>query len=147
MGLPADHVTVFTDAYPWGWGGVLRDLHVGGLWPPNESRHINILELLTVKLVLTHFQSQIQGRHVLVRSDNTATCAYLNRQGGVKSPRLRSIASEILLWAHQILSSLRAAQIRGALNRGADRVSRWRRIGTYIRTWGPGYGRNSTGPT
>ena len=56
---------------------------MGGHWRPQEARHINALELLTVKLVLHHLQSRLQGNHVLIRSDNVATCAYLIEYGGV----------------------------------------------------------------
>ena len=99
-------------------------LHVGGHWPPLEARHTNVLELYTVKLVLHHFQSRLLGHHVLIRSDNVATCAYLNKYGGVKSPQLHKVASEILLWTYIHLNSLRASHIQGVLNVGADFMSR-----------------------
>ena len=124
MGAPSDHLTVFTDASRMGWGGVMDGLHVGGHWHPQEERHINVLELYTVKLVLHHFQSRLQGRHVLIRSDNVATCAYLNKYGGVRSPQLHKVASEILQWTYIHLKSLRASHIQGVLNVGADLMSR-----------------------
>ena len=98
--------------------------HVGGHWHPHEARHINVLELLTVKLVLHHFMSRLLGRHVLIRSDNVATCAYLNKYGGVRSPQLHKVASEILLWSYTHLKSLKASHIQGVLNVGADLMSR-----------------------
>ena len=124
MGAPSDHLTVFTDASGMGWGGVMDGLHVGGHWHPQEARHINVLELFTVKLVLHHFQSRLQGHHVLIRSDNVATCAYLNKYGGVRSPQLHRVASEILQWSYIHLKSLRASHIQGILNVGADLMSR-----------------------
>ena len=120
MGAPSDRLTVFTDASGMGWGGVMDGMHVGGHWHPHEARHINVLELLTVKLVLHHFQS----RHVLIRSDNVATCAYLNKYGGKRSPQLHRVASEILQWSYIHLKSLRASHIQGILNVGADLMSR-----------------------
>ena len=124
MGAPLDHPTVLTDASRMGWRGVMDGLHVGGHWPPQEARHINVLELYTVKLVLHHFQSRLLGHHVLIRSDNVATCAYLSKYGGVKSPQLHKVASEILLWTYIHLNSLRASHIQGVLNVGADFMSR-----------------------
>ena len=124
LGLPVGHLSVFTDASELGWGGVVGGLYVGGLWDPGETRHINVLELLAVQLVLLHFQSRLQGRHVLIRSDNTATCAYLNKNGGSKSPQLHSVASEILVWSRLHLRSIKASHISGVLNVGADLMSR-----------------------
>ena len=85
----------------------LDGLHVGGLWPPGEARHVDVLELLAVQLVLLHFQSRLQGRHVLIRSSNTAVCAYLDRRGGSKSPQLHTVASEFLVWSQIHLLSVR----------------------------------------
>ncbi|KAJ8006637.1 hypothetical protein DPEC_G00109300 [Dallia pectoralis] len=48
---------------------------VGGVWPRSQ-RHINLLELETVQLVLTHFAPRLRGRDVLIRSDNRATVAH-----------------------------------------------------------------------
>ena len=99
-------------------------LLMGGHWHPHEARHVGVLELLTVELVLHHFQSRLQGRHVLIRSDNVATCAYLNQYGGVRSPQLHRVALETLLWSYSHLGSLRASHVQGALNVGADLMSR-----------------------
>ena len=74
--------------------------------------------------MLQHFQSRLQGHHVLIRSDNVATCAYLNKNGGSRSPQLHAVASEILLWSQLHLCSLRASHIRGVLNTAADLMSR-----------------------
>ncbi|KAL0160102.1 hypothetical protein M9458_043827, partial [Cirrhinus mrigala] len=51
--------------------------------------------------------------HVLVRSDNTATVAYINHQGGVHSFCMSQLACHLLL-------SLRATHIPGKANRVAD---------------------------
>ena len=52
------------------------------------ASHINVLELRTVVLALRHFLPRLSGQHVLVRTDNTAALAYINRQGGVHSQSL-----------------------------------------------------------
>ncbi len=67
--------------------------------------HINCLELLAVHLALNHLKRRLRGEHVLVRTDSTATIAYINRQGGLRSccmsqlarhpPPLESEASEV----------------------------------------------------
>ncbi len=65
-----------------------------------------------------------QGKDVLVRTDNTATVAYINRQGGLRSRRMSQLARHLLLWSQKHLRSLRAIHIPGVLNRAADELSR-----------------------
>ena len=79
-------------------------------------------------LVLQHFKPLIQGKHVLVRSDNRTTAAYINRQGGVRSIALLTAAENLWLWVSQIVLSLRALHIPGRENRGADLISRGGRV-------------------
>ncbi|KAI2655623.1 Transposon Ty3-G Gag-Pol polyprotein [Labeo rohita] len=95
-----------------------------GLDRPRLFWHINCLELLAVLLALRRFRPMIQGKHVLVRSDNTATVAYINHQGGVRSFRMSQLARHLLLWSQHRLKSLRATHIPGEANRMADSLSR-----------------------
>ncbi|KAJ8010028.1 hypothetical protein DPEC_G00070730 [Dallia pectoralis] len=104
-------------------GGRCQGQAVGGVWPRSQ-RHINLLELETVQLVLTHFAPRLRGRDVLIRSDNRATVAYINRQGGVRSPVLHEAATRLWLWAHRHLRSLSAVHVPGRQNVGADLMSR-----------------------
>ncbi len=69
-------------------------------------------------------QRRLRGEHVLVRTDNTATVAYINRQGGLRSRRMSQLARHLLLWSRKHLRSLRAIHIPGLLNRTADELSR-----------------------
>lgn len=124
MGRVTSHTSVFTDASLTGWGGTCLGQAVGGMWPRNESRHINLLELQAVFLVLQHFAPLLRGRHVLVRSDNCTTVAYINRQGGVRSAALLSMAENLWMWASEHLRSLKALHVPGVENRGADIMSR-----------------------
>ncbi len=48
------------------------------------------------------------GKHVLVRTDNTAAVSYINRMGGIRSRRMSQLARHLLLWSHTRLKSLRA---------------------------------------
>src|SRR4029434_10407998 len=108
-----------------GWGAVCEGRGVNGLWSVTEAvSHINVLELRTVVLALRHFLPRLSGQHVLVRTDNTATLAYINRQGGVRSPSLHNWATRLLLWAARHVLSLRAVHIPGHLYYGADLLSR-----------------------
>ncbi|KAL0153391.1 hypothetical protein M9458_051310 [Cirrhinus mrigala] len=86
-GVPLEQVfrciVVTTDASKTGWGTVCNGHAASGVWTdPRLHWHINCLELLAVLLALRRFRPLIQGKHVLVRSDNMATVACINHQDG-----------------------------------------------------------------
>ncbi len=75
-------------------------------------------------LALRQFRPLLLGKHVLVRTDNTAAVSYINRLGGLRSHRMSQLARHLLLWSHTQFKSLRAVHIPGQLNRAADALSR-----------------------
>ncbi len=75
-------------------------------------------------MALQHFVPHLQGRHVLVRTNSAVAAAYVNRQGGLGSPHLCSLAHKLWTWACTWFLSLRAMQIPGPVNQGADLLSR-----------------------
>ncbi len=119
------HAVVYTDASAKGWGATFNGHAVSGVWTgPQLHWHINCLELLAVHLALNRLKRRLRGEHVLVRTDNTATVAYINRQGGLRSRRMSQLTRHLLLWSRKHLRSLRAIHIPGLLNRTADELSR-----------------------
>ncbi len=119
------HVVVSTDASATGWGAMCNGYAAVGLWTgPQLQWHINCLELLAVSLALRRFRTLLHEKHILVRSDNTATVAYINHQGGLRSRRMSQLARHLLLWSQKHLRSLRAVHVPGELNRAADELSR-----------------------
>ncbi len=119
------HVVVSTDASTTGWGAMCNGHAAAGLWSgPQLQWHINCLELLAVWLALHRFKTLIHEKHVLVRTDNTATVAYINHKGVLRSRRMSQLARHLLLWNQKHLRSLRAVHILGELNRAADELSR-----------------------
>ncbi|XP_029963540.1 uncharacterized protein LOC115400030 [Salarias fasciatus] len=125
LGAVVMRKTVTTDASLTGWGAVFGRRSVNGTWPPTlRQAHINYLELLAVFLALRHFLPLLGKCHVLVRADNTTAVAYINREGGTRSVKLHRLAQSLLLWSSEHLLSLRAAHLPGALNSGADLLSR-----------------------
>ena len=124
MGQVTFRRVMFTDASHLGWGAVCEGEAIRGVWGDQESRHINVLELEAVRLALPRLHHKLSNHHVLVRSDNTATVAYINRQGGVRSPSMNHLAEAIHRWAATHLLSIRAAHVPGRLNLGADLMSR-----------------------
>ncbi len=108
-----------------GLGRYMQRQAASGLWTgPRLLWHINCLELLAVHLALRQFRPLLLGKHVLVRTDNTAAVSYINRMGGIRSRRMSQLARHLLLWSHSRLKSLRAVHIPGVLNRAADALSR-----------------------
>ena len=119
------HAVVFTDASAMGWGATYKGHAVSGLWTgPQLHWHINCLELQAVRLALCRLKGPLKDKHVLVRTDSTATVAYINRQGGLRSRRMSRLASHLLLWSQKHLRSLCATRVPGELNRVADELSR-----------------------
>ncbi len=97
-GMPLEHVSrhavVFTDALATGWGATYNGHTVLGVWTGPQLRwHINCLELLAVRLALSCLRGRLQGKEVLVRTDNTTTVAYINRQGALRSRRMSQLAT------------------------------------------------------
>ena len=98
-----------------------------GTWSPAlRTMHINHLGLMAVLLALKRFEPLVRGCHVLIRTDNTATIYYINKQGGLVSPTLDALARELTLWCNSRLESIRASHVAGRQNSGADLLSRGR---------------------
>jgi len=118
-------VQVFTDASMKGWGGHLNWKTVGGEWSTEErTKHINVLELMAVVRTLQHFVEQVEGRKVLLSTDNSTTVAYIRRQGGVRSRELYQQTVVLYDFIDQHNIELTAKHIPGRLNILADRLSR-----------------------
>ena len=80
--------TVTFDASTIGWGGggggggEFQGTRTGGAWLPAESQfHINYLELKAAFFALQCFQTQIGGKTVGLRIDNTTAAAAINSRG------------------------------------------------------------------
>ncbi len=78
-----------------------------GLWMgPRLLWHINCLELWSVHLALRQFRPLLLGKHVLIRTVNTAAVSHINRLGGIQSHRMSQLARHLLRWSHtQLLPS------------------------------------------
>ena len=125
LGTICARKVVTTDASLWGWGATHEGRSVNGQWRSElRSVHINVLELMAVFLALRHFLPYVTGAHVLVRTDNTTVVAYINKQGGLRSPQLHRLAHKLILWSSANLLSLRATHVPGVMNHGADLLSR-----------------------
>ncbi|KAI2647506.1 ORF V: Enzymatic polyprotein [Labeo rohita] len=125
LGQVSRHLVVYTDASSTGWGAVCNGQAASGSWTgPRLQWHINCLELLAVLLALRCFRQMLRHKHVLVRTDSTATVAYINHQGGLRSRSMSQLTCHLLLWSQTWLKLLCAVHIPGELNRAADQLSR-----------------------
>ena len=125
LGPGCSRVTITTDASEAGWGALWENHPARGQWGPFwRGTHINLLELEAVYRALVYFLPVIQGRHVLVRTDNSTVVAYINHQGGLRSWSLHDLTHKILLWAHAQGVSLKAIYLPGVVNVAADLLSR-----------------------
>ena len=88
-----------------GWGGVLRDLHIGGHWKFEESlNHINYLEILAVFLSLKAFANLFRGKHVLVKIDNMTAVADIERMGTSRSRKRNLLVCDIWTCVWKMIS-------------------------------------------
>ena len=66
-----------------GMGGHSGNQKAQGTWSPLwKLEHINCLELEAVFRTVKHFLPSLKNKNVLIRSDNTTTVQYINKQGG-----------------------------------------------------------------
>ncbi|XP_070183308.1 uncharacterized protein [Littorina saxatilis] len=128
-----------------GWGAHTDRLTASGLWSVEQSTwHINSLELEAVFLALVAFLPSLAAKRVRLFTDNTTVAAYVNKQGGSRSPTLSRRTCEILTWCSQRGISLSARYLPGSLNTLADALSRSDRVlqaewtithGALLRLW------------
>ena len=120
-------ITIATDASKHGYGGHVGKDFIQGTWSKSQSElHINLLELEAVFLTVKHFLPVLKNKNVLIRSDSTTVCQYVNRQGGTKSPPLCYRTWDLWNFALENNMHLKAAHILGARNILADQLSRVR---------------------
>lgn len=128
---PPPTLTILTDASKQGWGAVLDLDQTGGAWNPLERNwHINKLEMVAVQRALLHFQTEIEGKSILIKSDNKTVVAFINHQGGTRSRTLCFLTLEILQWCINQAIYIRASYIPGKDNYIADFISRGRYLPT-----------------
>ncbi len=97
------HAVVFTVASATGWGATYNRHAVSGVWTGPQLRwHINCLELLATRLALSRLRGRLWGKDVLVHTDNTATIAYINRQGSLCSRRISQLDVDAFLFATRV---------------------------------------------
>ena len=94
-----------------------------GLWSEAETTyHINVLELLAVKLGLRYLLVDCRGQHIRVVSDNNTAVSYISGMEGKSLPS-DSITGTVWSWVIDRRNWLCAGHITGTSNVSADDLS------------------------
>lgn len=140
--------TLYVDASDTGWGCSWKQHRAHGFWTEEESnRSINWRELKAAQLALLTFP-KLRNTTVLIRTDNTTSLSYINKQGGTRSLELMNLATTLWKWCLQNNLSIQAQHIPGVHNVVADQESRrtftkntWQVLPSVFdaiqRQWGP----------
>ena len=88
------------------------------------GRHINYLEMEAVLQAVISFKDSLKDWVTLLRTDNSAVAAYINKEGGARSPDLCSLSLQILQKVWEGNGHLTAKHIRGKANVLVDSLSR-----------------------
>lgn len=118
-------VTLTTDASLIGWGAVLNDQKVSGIWKTEQKAlHINALEMLAVLNAIKHWITILTNKVIRVETDSTTVVSYIKRQGGTHSPALCFQSWELLNYCINHNITLRPVHVPGKQNFEADALSR-----------------------
>ncbi|XP_071123791.1 uncharacterized protein [Mytilus edulis] len=125
LSSPVPNQTLFTDGSNLGCAAYLEGLSVSGVWTLDLLKeHINILEMKAVLLALSHFQSLLQNKYLVLATDNTTVVAYLRNQGKTHCSELYLLAREILFLCNHLHLQIVVRHVPGKLNVLADALSR-----------------------
>ena len=129
---PKFNVCLQTDASKLiGWGAHFLNNRTGGLWSKKEKEyHINILELLAVKLALKSLCKNVYNEYILIKTDNSTVVACINKMGSSKF-QLNKLTREIWDFTISHHNFIAATFIPGKINLIPDKESRNKR---YVET-------------
>ena len=86
-------VIIESDVSKIGWGAVCQGVRTRGKWTAMEAElHINVLEMNAARLAMQCFLKETHNVAVLLRMDNRAAKAQLNKMGG---PTLSQMALQV----------------------------------------------------
>ena len=96
--LPVPGLSFYSDESVVGWGAIVGEQQVSGVWTPSQRElSIDLREMMAVHKGLLEFSSLLRGNTIALFCDNVTTVAYLRRSGGTRSQVLFLKAREILL--------------------------------------------------
>jgi hypothetical protein len=116
--------TLYVDASNTGWGCAYKSQRAHGYWTEEETNmSINWRKLKAAFLALQTFP-QLKNTTVLLRTDNTTSLSYINKQGEARSHSLMILATTLWKWCLQQGLMLIASHVSGTDNIVADYESR-----------------------
>ena len=125
LSLPVPNLSFYSDASDVGWGAIMGEQQVSGVWSPSQKQmSINLREMMAVQNGLLGFSQFLRGKTIALFCGNVTTVAYLRRLGGTRSKVLFLKAREILLWVESMKITILPQFIQGSLNTRADLLSR-----------------------
>ena len=122
---PNPHLSLYTDAFPYGWGSFMNRKFANGYISEKEKDlSINTKETLAIWYAFHAFIHDLCNKHVLIQSDNTMAISYVCRMGGMKSDLRTKIARDLWNFAVEINSWISISHIPRTLNSASDMASR-----------------------
>jgi len=120
-------IIIQTDASKTGWGASCQGMTTRGVWSNQEKElHINVLELLAVKLALLSFMKDRVVKSIHFQIDNTTAIRYLAKMGGTHNSVLLKLSKEIWKFLLERGITITTEYLPSKLNVIADRESRAR---------------------
>ena len=117
LSLPVPDLSFYSDESDVGWGVIVGEHQVSGVWSPSQrGLSINLREMMAFLGGLLEFSSLLRGRTITLFCDIVTTVAYLRRSGGTRSQDLFLEAREILLWVDSMKITLLPQLILGSLS-------------------------------
>lgn len=118
-------LSLYTDASMASWGAHAPGFQASGYWSSQEDKlSINALELLAVVRAFQHLPEWWRNKSVLIATDNSTAVAYINKQGGTRSPACLQVTYQLYQLVQDLGMTVRARHIPGHLNCLADLLSR-----------------------
>ena len=125
LSLQVPDLSFNSDASDVGWGAIMGEQQVSGVWTPSQKQlSINLIEMMALQNGLLRFSQFLRGKTIALFCENVTTVEYLRRSGGTRSKALFLKAREILLWIESMQVTILPQFIQGSLNTRADLLSR-----------------------
>ena len=128
----SDDIELFADAAgsaDKGLGCVFKNKWFYGAWEDTNLFHANLklnialLELLAIVTAFDLWASQLQTKTIVLRSDNMATCCFINRKKA-DIPAVMTLLHHLTLACLKFQIYVKAKHIPGSTNTSADLISR-----------------------
>lgn len=115
-----------TDAAVFGWGAQMDDLMTSGEWRPDQLNwHCNRKEMFAIVAAVSRYARQLQGKHLVLQTDNRTVVSYIRKEGGTRSIALLNLTYQLMRVLDKKENiSITAEYLPGRFNDIADGLSR-----------------------